>query len=224
MAALTAWSYSRWAAWERCPMAFKAQFLDKSVPMPSSQALDRGRVVHADLAKWFMSDQPVPLPAEGAKFQRLLNQLATLKTSAHIETEQQWGFNSRWQPTTWFGNDTWLRVILDVNVVYADDTADVIDYKTGKPYDDNRDQMELFALAVMSRYPAVHQVATRLWYLDTGDEVPDCFTANDVPRLRAKWEERAAQMFADQEFPAKPNDKCKFCPLRRSAGGPCKFG
>jgi RecB family exonuclease len=205
-------------------MYFKAK-IDRLIPFEQSPQMARGDRIHKELAAWMGGTGTVS--EDCAKFDRLLKSLYALRWGADvpdIQTEQQWGFKENWTPTGWFAKDTWLRSILDVCVVYPDDTADVVDYKTGKQYDDNCDQMELFGLSVLCRYPAVSHVNTRLWYLDTGNEVIDQFTRADAEPLKAKWNARAAQMLGDETWIAKPNDKCKWCPLRRSAGGTCKFG
>jgi hypothetical protein len=224
---ITAWSYSRLSTWERCPLFAKAKFIDKLQEEPS-EAMARGDRIHKALGAWLSGDEHGnrggPLPEEAARFENMLNQLARLSETATLQTEQQWGFTNTWAPTGWFDKNTWLRSVLDVCVVYPDDTADVVDHKTGKMYDDNREQMELFGLSVLCRYPAVSSVNTRLWYVDSGNEVIDQFSRADAEPLKAKWSARAAAMLADREFLPKPNDKCKWCPLRHSAGGLCKFG
>jgi hypothetical protein len=189
--------------------------------------MERGKRIHAELAAHLGGDEQgafPPPPPEAQRFEKLLSGVADLRDRVTLQTEQQWGFTNRWAPTGWFEKNTWLRSILDVCVVYPDDTADVIDFKTGRAYDDSRDQMELFGLSVLCRYPAVSHVITRLWYLDQGNEVIDQFSRADAEPLKAKWAARAAQMLGDDQFIAKPNDKCKWCPLRRSNGGVCKYG
>lgn len=220
MTAITAWSYSRVELYERCPLAFKLRHIDK-VPEEPSPAMERGNRVHADLAAHILGQGPIP--AEGAKMAGMLGELAALPM-AMKSVEQEWGFDRHWNPTGWFGKDTWLRVKLDACVVYPDGTADVIDHKTGKKYATNNDQMELFALAVFRKFPDVVQATTRLWYVDSGDEVAKDFVVVDADYLMARWEQRIEPMFADTVFAPRPNDKCRFCSYAKGKGGPCKFG
>ena len=106
-------------------------------------------------------------------------------------------------------------------------TAEALDWKTGKRYGHNSDQMELFALGVMCKYPPVKHVTTRLIYLDEkGKDIEDYaeFPATHRQRLIDKWTRKVEPMFTDKVFAPRPNDKCKWCPLARSRGGKCSFG
>lgn len=220
MTAITAWSYSRLALWEQCPLAFKLKNIDK-IKEEQSPAMARGDKIHKQMAAFAMGTGA--RPAEAAKFGQLSDELAAMPTDIKV-VEQQWGFSKSWRPTGWFGKDTWLRVILDAGVIYPDGTADVVDFKTGKKYGTNKDQMELFALATFCRFPHLSHVTTRLWYLDSGDEEVAEFEQDNRSEAIEKWEQRVAPMFEDNVFAPRPNDKCKWCSFARSKGGQCKFG
>lgn len=219
MSLVNAWSYSRYAAYTQCPLAFKLRYIDK-MEEPPSPAMARGDEVHKEVAAYIMN-RLVERPKSAIQFGKLVDELKGLSDKF---VEQQWGFTRTWKPTTWFGKETWLRVILDAGVIYEDNTADVIDHKTGKKYGTNADQMELFGLGLMCKYTHVTQVTTRLWYLDSGDEEVKTFAAADVPGLKAKWEAAVKPMFADTVFAPRPNEKCRFCHFSKSKGGPCRFG
>src|SRR5262245_51001335 len=135
MSAITAWSYSRLSLWEQCPLAFKLKHIDK-VKEEQSPAMARGDKIHKSAASYITGQSA--LSPELGKFNVLLTELQRMPPDVKV-VEQQWGFTKNWRATGWFGSDTWLRVILDAAVVYPDGTADVIDHKTGKQYETNRD-------------------------------------------------------------------------------------
>jgi len=220
-AAVTAWSYSRYALWERCPLAFKLKHIDK-IPEEQSPAMARGDAFHKAAAAYLTEQTPV-MPPEAKRFEKLMAEIRSFDQEWKV-VEQQWGFTKNWQPTGWFGKDTWFRAILDVGVIYPFNVADVIDHKTGKKYGSNAEQMELFALATFCRYPQLESVMTRLWYHDSGDEETAEFTQDDRSLLIAKWDAKVAPMFADTVFAPKPNDKCRWCSFSKSKGGQCRFG
>lgn len=227
MRKVDAWSFSRFDLWRTCPKQFYEKFISKSIKEHQSPAMARGDEIHKGLATFLQGGRSDPPAAKALdKFTPLLFQLRDIPDKL---VEQQWAFDRDWKPTGWFarGNvkhPAWLRVILDVGVIYPDDTADVIDHKTGKKYGSNDDQMELFAVATFSYAPWVTDVTTRLWYLDEGSEDIAEFSVKDVEKLRAKWEKAVEPMFADTTFAPRPNDKCRFCPLAKSNGGNCRFG
>jgi len=214
---ITAWSYSRYNCYQTCPFQFKCKFIDK-LPEEKSSQMERGLRIHKELEKFLNSEGALPEEAQSfsAQFSFLLQEQAF--------AEMQMAFTQAWKPTGWFKKDTWLRVILDAGLIYDDNTADVIDFKTGKKYGENEEQMELFAVATFNRFPLLTEVKTRLWYLDGGDEDVVDFRAADRLKLRDKWEKKVQPLFADTMFAPRPNDKCKWCSFGKSKGGPCRHG
>lgn len=223
MKPLLAWSYSRYALYVQCPLKFKLEVLDGH-KKGSSPAMERGNVVHKSLAD-YITGKAEALPAEvkNAYQRRLYAEMRAIPADDKV-VEQQMGFTRQWSPTGWFGKDTWLRVIWDAGFMYEDLTGEVVDHKTGKKYDSNDEQMELFGLSFFLRYRAATDVTTRLVYVDAGVEEIAEFSAADKPLLIDKWERKVRPMFEDAAFIARPNDKCGWCDFAKSKGGVCRFG
>lgn len=220
--ALTAWSYSRYALYELCPLKFKLKHIDK-VPEPGSPALERGDRIHKGTAAYITHKaDAAPQDALAHPFPAKL--IEELRAFPDKVVEQQWGFTASWQATGWFGKATWFRNILDAAALYEDATGDVIDWKTGKRYGSNADQMELNALSFMCQYKPVQRVATRMVYLDIGEEDVAEFSRSEKEKLQSKWNDKIKPMFSDTIFAPRPNDKCRFCHYSRSNSGHCRFG
>lgn len=237
---VTAWSYSRYADYKLCPLKFKLKHIDK-MKEEGSPAMQRGSDIHKEGESFLtapppMGRKPKPpvVPPAYVHFKEEMLQLRGLDPLV----EQQWGFTQEWQPASasgrdphgWFAKDTWLRIVTDVTVVYDDNTADIIDFKTGRMYDTNQEQMDLFAAGPFMKFPNVEAITTRLWYLDVPDPkgegenvVTQEFTRDDFERIKKEWNARVVPMFKDKRFAPKPNDRCKWCSFRKSNGGPCKF-
>lgn len=220
---LTAWSYSRYNDYKTCPFRFAYKHLLR-IKEPGSPAMERGSVIHKEAEAYVTAKRKPKLPPSLVNF---AEQFEQLRGMGNIHVEQQWGFTDKWKPTGWFGNDTWARVVLDVGVLYDDNTADVIDHKTGKKYATNEDQMELFGLAAFRKFPQLVEVTTRLWYLDIADdtenEVERTYKASEAAAIERDWNKRVKPMFADRRFPPRPNPKCTWCFLSKAKGGPCSF-
>jgi putative RecB family exonuclease len=221
---ITAWSYSRYADYKQCPLRFKLKYIDK-MQEPGSPAMQRGGDIHKE-GENYLTAKPgkgkaLKVPAAYAHFAEEMEQLRTLDPMV----EQQWGFTRQWTPTSWFGSDTWLRIVCDVVVKYDDDTVDLIDFKTGRKYDTNEEQVELFSCAPFIKWPEVEVVQTRLWYVDQAkdNEVLRTYTRDDFEGIRKSWEAKIVPMFKDKRFAPTPNDKCKWCNFSKAKGGPCKF-
>lgn len=223
---VTAWSYSRYADYKQCPLKFKLKHIEKRRTAGSPQ-MERGSTIHK-MGETFLKTPlstkgkvVAKLPPEYVHFKEEMAQLATLDPIV----EAQWGFTRSWTPTGWFNKDTWLRIVTDVTVVYDDNTADIIDFKTGRKYDTNQEQMDLFSCGPFMMFPNVNEVTTRLWYLDqpTDNEVEQTFTRADFDKIVKQWEKRILPMFKDKKFAPTPNDKCKWCDFSKVKGGPCVY-
>lgn len=224
---ITAWSYSRLSTWETCPLQAKLKFIDR-LKEPDSPAMQRGHKMHEDISK-YLQGKAEGLPREAFQHPRIESMFGELaQFGKDLIVEQQWGFNANWQPTGWFGADTWFRSILDVGVIYDDMTGCALDWKTGRRYGSNMDQMKSQAVAMFEKYKPLKEVEVRLAYIDTaaGD---DPFEIADIKRhetasIKADFEKRVGRMMNDQIFAPRPNDKCRFCAFGKDKGGQCAFG
>jgi hypothetical protein len=219
-----AWSISRLHLYEMCPLRFKLKNIDK-LPDPPNPAMQRGLDVHKK-AENFVKGTLTYIPRELYSFDAQFRELQVLKDDpeATVLLEEKWCFTDDWKETSWFGKDAACRVVTDASVVYTDGTADVVDYKTGKPYGANQDQMKLFSLAAFIKFEDLKTVTTRLWYVDTGDEICETFYEKDIDPILDEFEPRVEKMRADRTYAPRPGPYCKNCPYSKSAGGPCKYG
>lgn len=229
---VTAWSYSRYADYRQCPLKFKLKHIDR-MREEGSPAMERGSTIHKEGENWLKNKRKVKLPKSYEHFADQMHQLKTLTPMV----EQQWGFTSDWTPTSWFGKDTWLRIVCDVAIEYDDNTAEVIDFKTGRKYDTNEEQVELFSSGIFMRNPNITHVTTRLWYLDQPDDNEvireygrDKGMVNEdgevmlsFEEIRKDWSKKVVAMFKDKRFAPTPNNKCHWCSFSKSKGGPCKY-
>lgn len=223
-----AWSFSRWDMWHTCPLLFKLRHIDK-LEEPTGEAMLNGRRVHNTLKDYLLlaPDQVRPTAQVEAAAQAAGKAWSLVQEVAAFDNkvvEQQWGYTVNWAPTSWFGPATWFRSIIDVGVLYDDQTAEVVDWKTGKPRGTYDQEMELFAISVMARAPQVTHVTTRLAFTDFKSEVFADFPRSDLYNLMRKWNAAVQPMFEDTTFLPRPNDKCKFCHFSRSNTGKCRYG
>jgi hypothetical protein len=215
-----AWSYSRWSTHDKCPFQAKCKFLDK-LPEPPAPALEKGKKAHDVLARFMGGEGMDPDEIPGHEhFGDLMNYLRSLDPLV----EQQWGFTDKWLATDWFGTTTWFRAVLDVATVYADNTADVVDFKTGKASAGHEDQAELYAIALFQRYPNLQEINVRFWYLDLGSESIFCYDRKQLSGFKSKWEAKVEPMLLDRTFAPRPGYHCKWCAHSASQSGTCTFG
>jgi hypothetical protein len=222
-----AWSYSRLVDWELCPFKAAKVHLEKQRG-PSSPQMARGGQVHDVAAEWLTRPKAGSLPEVLMNFSSEFKDLLKLKP----ECEGEWAFDKLWKPSQWFGDDAWLRVKLDAFALMGKkkDAAIAVDHKTGRHNDDNvaqyKDQLKLYAVAVLSREPKVNTVHNKLWFLDAGKEEVEEFRRKDLATLQDYWAKRATPMLNDSRFAPSPGMHCKAyggCHLSKAKGGTCKY-
>lgn len=218
-----AWSYSRYADYQSCPAKFMYKHLLR-LPDPGGPAMQRGNVIHK-MAEDYVNGKLKKIPTELKNVTTELNFLR----GVDAVVEQAWGFKADWSHIGrpgWFGDDVWFRMKADVVVVYDDNTGLLGDWKTGKMYFSNEEQVELFAAVGFMRYPALTSIDVRLWYTDSpadSNEIQREYTAKDGELIRKAWEKKSLPMFRDRKFAPTPNQWCGRCNFSKGNGGPCKF-
>lgn len=221
---ITAWSYSRYADYRQCPLKFKLKYIDK-LPDPGSPAMQRGNDIHKMAENYVLAPRKPKLPPELKNVKLELDHCRTAGAMAELP----WGFRADWswnERNDWFGSDVWFRMKADVAIEYEDNTGLVGDWKTGRKYDENREQIELFGAVSLMRFPDWATVDVRLWYTDVDpadNEVRYEFTRAEGAVILRDWEKKVVPLFKDKRFAPTPNDKCRWCPFSKAKGGPCKF-
>lgn len=222
---ITAWSFSRWKDYDKCPFYCKLKHVDKRKE-PSSPAMARGADIAAKTEAYFagtLSRLPAELSSLGDDFRFLKKQ----KTKFF---EQQWGFKIDWTPTAWNDwNNCWLRAKIDIGY-HEGTTVHIRDGKTGKfremQSEDYMLQLSLYAATAVARFPDAQKVTTQLLYTDQGLRYPEQaveYTRKEALLLQKDWEKRTKKMLNDTTFKPKPGDACRWCAFAKSKGGPCKY-
>jgi hypothetical protein len=235
---ITAWSYSRIQTYEECPAKAKFSYIDK-IPYKRGPAQIRGDGIHRLAEAHIMGTTPnlepehKGLPAEfkkgplkNYKQEFDLARKAAKDPAVEVFVEQQWGLDKDWNPTSWFGKDTFGRVIVDYGVHY-DDFVRLVDHKTGKKYDNHKEQLEPYAIAGFHRFPNAMFIEAEMWYLDHPQTaIPKLtidFERKDLPKLEKKWSNKIKPLVADKRFPPRPGSACRWCDYAKAKGGPCRF-
>lgn len=226
---IESWSFSRYNVYRQCPAKAKYKFIDK-LKEPDSPQMQRGTDIHK-MAEDFVLGRIKKLPAE---LQLFADEFKRLKAQKVKYVEESWTFKKDWSETSWNDwNGAFLRVKLDVAYINTEHNVLVpIDHKTGK-FDSYKnaeyeEQLQLYGLASLKKFPTVDGVSPRLWYLDHGIVHPDAdseifYSRKDESYLEKLWADKTKKMLSDTVFKPTPNDKCRFCHFRKSNSGPCKY-
>jgi len=225
--AMTAWSYSRYGTWSKCPRLAYYKFV-KKLPEPKNKAMERGLQVH-DMAERYIKGELMGMPVDLLRFKTRVEKLREMYKDGTAHVEDSWAFNSRWEETEYFAPNAWCRIKTDVWEVLRPGVVKVTDWKTGKPRDGYGEQLRLYATGAFYAIADVEEVETELAYLDTGEVVggredPDgVYKVEDAEKLRQEWDDKVAPMLADRHYKPNPGYHCRWCHFSRSNGGPCDY-
>ena len=212
---LIAWSYSRLTDFEQCPKMFYGKHISKEFYVDaSSPALIRGRSIHKLLEK-IMKMGSKEMTGDMAYLAPFIDKL---RKGEVVYIEKKIAFNRNGKVIDWFNKKVWLRVIFDVAVINGT-TAFIIDWKTGKVRDKNRDQLALFAVATFMAYLNIEDVITAYIWVDhpKAKASVNVFQRSDAARLMEMFAERSELIQLANEsgqWKAKPGNLCCFCPAR----------
>lgn len=212
------WSYSSVSTYKACPQQWKFSYID-GYEWPESPAMARGTRMHKMAEDFVMGLVPV-VPHEIRKIGPILLELQMAQSKA----EEIWLLDFDWNPVT-DQNQAWVKAIIDVHHLTPDNVLVVKDYKSGQMYDDHVEQLELYGLMGLCKYPDVKRVDTSAVYMDLGHEGNDSTVLPQMKdKLIAKWHGLAETMMRDEVYEPTPSPRaCGRCSFAKKKGGPCQY-
>jgi CRISPR/Cas system-associated exonuclease Cas4 (RecB family) len=184
------WSFSKIKAFEQCPKQFYHMKITKEYQDKETEAMVYGTLFHEAAENFMRDDTPIP-----KKFDFVEDALTRLKNMPGEKLcEYKLGVTENLEPCEFFADDVWFRGIADL-IIINDDTAWVVDYKTGKSarYADTG-QLELMALATFKHFPQVKKVNAGLLFVIAKALVKDSYQSATAPALWKKWLTNYARM------------------------------
>ena len=217
---ITAWSYSRYAAYNKCPFKLKCSAILR-IKEPPNYAMDRGTDIH-NKGEQYLLGNIRGVPREFKEFKEEIKTIKDMGAAPEVDLTIAKDF------TPSAGDDwshAWLRAKVDADVPHeTEEEVTVVDYKTGKFYDSHEDQGEIYAVNKMVFAPKAKVVDVEFWYLDIGDTLSLKFERKEFNRIKKKWVEKSKSMLTDTRFEPNPGAHCNKCFYSSKHGnGPCKY-
>lgn len=222
----TSWSFTRWNDWRECPARAAWNHLDKKEQhainagiLTKSPALARG----ADIDKKtedFLTGKLKTIPIE---LKPAANELKLMKKVKHKIIQDNWGFDSKWNPvspTDW--NNCKLRIKIDFGEK-VNTHLSITDTKTGSFKEDMNEiyemQLDLYVAGGFAALPDIKTADARLLYTDHNIVFPDAsdmqkYTRAEGEKMQKAWDKRVKPMLADTTFRPRPGNYCSWCPYR----------
>lgn len=221
-----AWSWSKLRDFENCRAMFKRRHIEK-LKEPESRALTEGSAKHDAIEQWFKGwYKPKELKALQQVLGTMRPTFEKLKSKQPF-TEQMWAHAKDWSALeNGFDKTAWIRAKTDAHLVTSSGygkTGYVFDWKTGRPKPMGQDQMRFYAMLMMLRYPGVEHVKLELWYIDHDKILDDGMDRAALSAVRKEFTRRANRIYNEVTWSEEPGLDCKWCPFRKSIGGPCSF-
>lgn len=207
---LTAWSYSRYSQYKKCPRQFMYRHLMKLPEPEKNWATERGSILHAK-AEQVVRGAIKGIPKDLKPFAQELKELRR----AMADTEVDIAVTRDWSPTTYDDwNNVWCRGNADVIVDFGEEIV-IIDYKTGKIYPEHEEQGHLYATQSMSHYPDAKVVHVEFWYFDQNAHVENFeYSRSQYEKMKKDWEKKVAPMFRDKKWKPQEGNHCRWCPFQ----------
>lgn len=213
MIKLPPWTYGWLNDDLNCPRKGQHKYVLKDLPREvNSAAQQHGINVHKAVERRLKERTPFPANMPYEKFALAFDGIQGEKL-----VEENLAITAQCTPTNFFGDDVWGRGRLDSAAIIGT-TAILFDWKTGNPREDPL-ELETQAFMLKCRYPGLTHVRGHYVWLKESRVGPkhDC---SDFGRIfnsvRLQMHEIENRPI-DQEWTAKPNPLCGYCPVRSCA-------
>lgn len=228
---VSSWSFSKLGDFEKCKRFFKLKHIDR-IPEPerplrkgqTEHANDRGSRIH-EAAEHYV-DGTGEFIHELMDFRTEFDHLKKLYADGRVSLEGEWGMNREWEPAEW--KSAWHRSKLDAMVHTSATTAVVVDFKTGRKFGNelkHGQQLQLYTVNALLRFPELEEVTTELWYTDQNEITSMTFKRSQGLRFRDNFNRRGIEVTSCVVFPPNPNiHSCKWCQYGPWNGGQCPDG
>lgn len=205
-------SISSLSAYETCPRRYYLTKIAKVVHEAQTEATIHGNAVHRALELAVKGEQG--LPAKYSSYQPIVSRV--LASPGVKQAERSFALNAAFKPVDYWANDAWVRGKIDLTVGRVK-SALALDWKTGKPKQDDNGQLALTAAAIFAEKPYLETVRTGYVWLAHDKLDVATFARNDVPTIWQGFLPRVKRMqnsASSGDFPPKPSGLCRqWCPV-----------
>lgn len=209
-------AYQQFNDYVTCPKRFLHRYVAKDSPREVKSFQQRGGInVHDHLKRRIKLREP--LPAESEQYEPLCASIEADKESI-IDVELALGCTRHGHPTGFFDKDVAVRARIDLLLIRPP-LAVIIDWKTGKPWDDPL-ELKIQALLLRINRPGIEQVKAFYVWLRTqkngivydGKDMDPAAIFDQLRRYMTSMKFRIEQ----NDWPADENPLCAWCPVSKA--------
>jgi CRISPR/Cas system-associated exonuclease Cas4 (RecB family) len=204
------WSFSSLKQYINCPRQYQqVKVLKRYEVRPTHQML-YGTEVHTALENY--TKDGTELPHNYKRFAPLVDPLLEIDGTRYPEYRMALDINR--QPCS-YGKGYWVRGIVDLMIV-SDDTAFIVDYKTGSDKYPDLKQLRLMALMTFAHFPEVQRIKAGLLFVMHNNFIPEEYDRSQIDELWNNFTpdlERLALSFENDTWQPNPTPLCGWCPV-----------
>lgn len=211
-------SYSKLDTYNGCPRRFKLKYIDK-LTEPTSEALERGKAVHAALADYAQYCLSNGLQTDLQFLREFpgndeVREILETFAETHIIEPGDYTFEDMWKlsmdphPWTWWGvidllKDEGERLII---------TDFKTDHQIRSQTDIERDtQIRYYAWMASKKFPRATEFVCGIDFVRHGVLRQTTYTIDDIPAIEKQIVDRIQEVEADRKFQATPGAHCSYC-------------
>jgi hypothetical protein len=154
-----------------------------------------------------------PLEKNYERYQPMLD--ALLQIDGERFPEYRMALNANLQPCSFGSEEYWVRGIVDLLIV-NDDTAHIVDYKTGSAKYPDVKQLKLMSLMTYAYFPEVQHIKAGLLFVAHNTFIDEVYHRDEAEHLWKEFHpdlERLKLSYAADKWPENPTPLCGWCPV-----------
>jgi len=207
------WSYSGLKDFTKCPRQYHEVKVLQNFQKEVTEQMRYGTEVHQALEDYVRNGMPLNRNYE--RFQPLLDVLMAIPGFRFPEYKMALDIDK--DPCDFDDPNYWVRGIADLLIIdETEETALIIDYKTGKPKMPDPDQLKLMALMVFAKFPAVKRIKAGLAFILYDVFVPEEYERSQIDSLWEKFTPDLARLsvaYETNSWMPNPTPLCGWCPV-----------
>lgn len=212
MESIVNWSYSRLKDFVGCPRRYYETQVSKNFTQPLTKELRHGNAVHIALENYAKYGAEIPL-----NYQRYKGYVdGLLELNGKKFPEYKMGLLPDRTACRYDDRRRWVRGIADM-VIVDDNTAYIVDYKTGNANYPDTLQLKLMGLMVFAHFPDVTDIKAALMFVAYNIIIDESYTRYQINDLWAHFTphlERWKMAHETNEWIANPTALCRYCPVQ----------
>ena len=207
------WSFSGLKQFINCPHQYNQVKNLKNFEVKVSTQMLYGTEVHKALEDY--ARDRTTLPAYYQKFKPMID--ALLEIPGEVLVEHKMALTEDKLPCEFSDEAYWVRGIVDFMVITDDNTAFIVDYKTGSNKYPDLKQLKLMALMTFAFFPKVEFIKAALMFIVSNSFISEDYKRADIQKL---WDSFSADLVRlnhsveTDYWPMNPSPLCRWCPVK----------